>query len=122
MCVQDGTVDSPLQNSKDCCIFEDIAALRAGEAAALTLSSHKGLAVVLPQDAAQKEFDRSKYFNLAIGPSDLALSARLEQVSTQFRGLEVKASLLVAQVAKGDHEESIFDIEHGVGLPQASLQ
>jgi hypothetical protein len=101
------------KDSKDRFVLEHAALLREGKTAPLTLASHAGLAIA-PQWDAPFVFGDVTVFDTGLGPSELALSARLEELSTVFRGKTTTSFFLVADPPQGIQEEMVFDVKFGL--------
>ena len=90
-------------DSKDRIILEHAALLKEGKAVPLTLASHVGLAIAPQWDAPCLDSDWT-VLDIGLGPSEHALSARLEKFSTEFREKTTKSFFFVANPPQGRQE------------------
>ncbi len=97
------------KDSKDRVVLEDAALLREGKTAPVTLASHAGLAIA-PQWDAPCVFGGDNVLDIGLRPSERAVSARLEEITTVFRGKTIKSFFFVADPPQGSQEEMVFNV------------
>ena len=97
------------KDSKDRIVLEHATLLKEGKTAPLTLASHVGLAIAPQWDAPCLEGEQT-VLNIGLGPPEFAVSARLEEVTTVFRGETTKSFFFVADPPQGSQEEMVFDV------------
>ncbi len=92
------------KDSKDRVVLEHAALLREGKTALLTLVSHAGMAIAPQWDAPCLEDDFA-LLDLGLGPAELAIAAKLEELSTAFCEKTTKSFFFVADSPQGSRKK-----------------
>jgi hypothetical protein len=98
------------KDSPSRCVFQNASLLASGSMAALTLTSHSGLAIVPKSKSTTAWANRYFVIDIGIGPSDEALTAQMEESTTIFRGESTTGQYIVVGPQQGINREFAMDV------------
>jgi hypothetical protein len=101
------------KDSPSRCFFQNASLLASGSMAALTLTSHSGLAIVPKSKSTVAYGNRYFYFDIGIGPSDEALTAQMEETTSIFRGKSTTGQYIVVGPQQGIDRDFAFNVVWG---------